>query len=168
MCDILWADPVASEDGTLEDREIDFVKNARRGCSVVYGRRSVNTFLQSNQLVTVIRAHEVQQSGYKFHKWNGTSAFPSVITVFSAPNYCDVYNNKSAVIKIQDGNFNIKQFNYTHHPYMLPKNMDVFTWSLPFVFEKVQDMLEIIVKKCAKIEEEEEGGGMYEDGAYTE
>lgn len=72
-----------------------------------------------------------------------------MITVFSAPNYCDVYNNKSAVIKIQDGNFNIKQFNYTHHPYMLPKNMDVFTWSLPFVFEKVQDMLEIIVKKCA-------------------
>jgi serine/threonine-protein phosphatase 2B catalytic subunit len=67
-----------------------------------------------------------------------------------------VYNNKSAIIKIQDGNFNIKQFNYTHHPYMLPKNMDVFSWSLPFVFEKVQDMLEVIVKKCAMVDEDQE------------
>ena len=79
-----------------------------------------------------------------------------MITVFSAPNYCDVYNNKSAIVKIQDGNFNIKQFNYTHHPYMLPKNMDVFVWSLPFVFEKVQDMLEAIIKKCAAVDDDDE------------
>lgn len=25
--------------------------------------------------------------------------FPAVITIFSAPNYCDFYNNKGAVIK---------------------------------------------------------------------
>lgn len=110
--------------------------------------------MNSNKLVTLVRAHEVQQAGYKFHKWNGYSNFPTVITVFSAPNYCDVYNNKSAIIKIHDGNFNIKQFNYTHHPYMLPKNMDVFTWSLPFVFEKVQDMLQTIISKCSQIKDE--------------
>eukprot|EP00347_Sterkiella_histriomuscorum_P021925 403332293 len=156
LCDLLWADPVQSDNGTHEEKEIDFVKNQRRGCSVLFGKKAVNTFLQTNQLVCVIRAHEVQQTGYKFHKWNGASNFPTVITVFSAPNYCDVYNNKSAIIKISDGNFNIKQFNYTHHPYMLPKNMDVFTWSLPFVFEKVQEMLEIIVKKCALVDEMED------------
>jgi hypothetical protein len=32
------------------------------------------------------------------HKWSG-SDFPLVITIFSAPNYCDIYNNKGAVIK---------------------------------------------------------------------
>lgn len=32
------------------------------------------------------------------HKWSD-SDFPLVITIFSAPNYCDVYNNKGAVIK---------------------------------------------------------------------
>lgn len=35
------------------------------------------------------------------HKWAGVSDFPSVITIFSAPNYCDVYNNKGAVIKFE-------------------------------------------------------------------
>jgi len=33
------------------------------------------------------------------HRWNGVSDFPVVITIFSAPNYCDIYNNKGAVIK---------------------------------------------------------------------
>ena len=35
------------------------------------------------------------------HRWNGTGEFPCVITIFSAPNYCDVYNNKGAVIKFE-------------------------------------------------------------------
>ena len=35
------------------------------------------------------------------HKWSGGTDFPLVITIFSAPNYCDVYNNKGAVIKFE-------------------------------------------------------------------
>jgi serine/threonine-protein phosphatase 2B catalytic subunit len=33
------------------------------------------------------------------YKWAGNDKFPSVLTIFSAPNYCDFYNNKGAVIK---------------------------------------------------------------------
>ena len=35
------------------------------------------------------------------YKWNPNVEFPSVITIFSAPNYCDVYNNKGAIIKFK-------------------------------------------------------------------
>jgi hypothetical protein len=55
----------------------------------------------------VIRAHEVQQYGYAEHWFkqdslrpaddeteNPTQRVPPVITVFSAPNYCDLYQNK--------------------------------------------------------------------------
>jgi serine/threonine-protein phosphatase 2B catalytic subunit len=42
------------------------------------------------------------------HRWNGGSDFPVVITIFSAPNYCDVYNNKGAVIKFEVDHFDNK------------------------------------------------------------
>lgn len=49
----------------------------------------------------MIRAHEAQANGFKMYHWGGAKQFPTVITIFSAPNYCDFYNNKGAVIKFK-------------------------------------------------------------------
>ena len=80
------------------------------------------------------------------HAWNGAGDFPSVITVFSAPNYCDIYGNKGAIIKFVDDSLNIQQYVCAGHPFILPNNMNVFTWSMPFVAEKVVEMLYNMIK----------------------
>jgi diadenosine tetraphosphatase ApaH/serine/threonine PP2A family protein phosphatase len=53
--------------------------------------QAVCEFLDRNNLLSVIRAHEVQDQGYRMYKQNPKTNFPTVITLFSAPNYCDVY-----------------------------------------------------------------------------
>ena len=50
--------------------------------------------LQRNSLLSIIRAHEAQDAGYKMYRKSQTTGFPSLITIFSAPNYLDVYGNK--------------------------------------------------------------------------
>jgi len=102
---------------------------------------AVKQFLKDNKLTSVIRAHEAQVDGYKMQMVNKSSGIPRVITIFSAPNYCDVYKNKAACLKFDNNVLNIKQFIDSPHPYYLPNFMDVFQWSLPFVAEKVTDML---------------------------
>jgi serine/threonine-protein phosphatase 2B catalytic subunit len=77
-----------------------------------------------------------------------TTGFPSVMTLFSAPNYLDVYNNKAAILKYESNVLNIRQFNCTPHPYWLPNFMDAFTWSLPFVGEKSERPLMTFVENC--------------------
>ncbi|KAL9612714.1 MAG: hypothetical protein Q9167_002705 [Letrouitia subvulpina] len=150
MCDILWADPL-EEFGQEKTSEF-YVHNHVRGCSYFFSYPSACNFLEKNNLLSIIRAHEAQDAGYRMYRKTRTTGFPSVMTIFSAPNYLDVYNNKAAVLKYENNVMNIRQFNCTPHPYWLPNFMDVFTWSLPFVGEKITDMLIAILNTCSKEE----------------
>ena len=127
MCDLLWSDPL--EDFGNEKNAEHFSHNSVRGCSYFYSYAASCDFLQQNNLLSIIRAHEAQDAGYvlfrnmyqlnyhilyniEIHKYScrsilsifffsyrmyrksQTTGFPSLITIFSAPNYLDVYNNK--------------------------------------------------------------------------
>lgn len=81
------------------------------------------------------------------HRWGGSTAFPSVITVFSAPNYCGSYKNKGAVILIENDKMNIKQYKDVDQPFMLPNNLDLFSWSFPFLADKIGEMLDNVMKR---------------------
>ncbi|XP_023168485.2 serine/threonine-protein phosphatase 2B catalytic subunit 1 isoform X1 [Drosophila hydei] len=147
MCDLLWSDPL--EDFGNEKTNEFFSHNSVRGCSYFFSYSACCEFLQKNNLLSIVRAHEAQDAGYRMYRKNQVTGFPSLITIFSAPNYLDVYNNKAAVLKYENNVMNIRQFNCSPHPYWLPNFMDVFTWSLPFVGEKVTEMLVNVLNICS-------------------
>ena len=86
------------------------------------------------------------------HRWGAKDSFPYVITIFSAPNYCGSYKNKAAVLILKNNNLQLKQYADTEPPYQLPEGLDLFSWSLPFLAEKVTNMLYNILKTCSPAE----------------
>jgi len=163
MCDLLWADPAVDFGTEAADTETPFfTNNAARGCSYYFTYQATCRFLEKNNLLCLVRAHEVQDAGFRMYDTHYTTGFPTMICVFSAPNYLDVYNNKAAVLQLDGADLKIKQFVHAPHPYWLPNFMDVFTWSLPFVGEKVVEMLQTVI--TADPDDGDDGGGA-DDGA---
>lgn len=87
LCDLMWSDP---KSGNKSWQHND------RGVSYTYNEESINKFLKNNNLELMCRAHQAIHTGYKFFNNN------KLLTIFSAPNYCGVYGNKGAVMKINN------------------------------------------------------------------
>lgn len=96
MVDLVWSDPVENDTGALE---ADFIHNKLRNSGTIFGRNSLNTFLQTNNLKAVIRAHEVVFQGFRLQDWNNANDW-QICTIFSAPNYTNHYKNLAAVISV--------------------------------------------------------------------
>ncbi|CAD1784963.1 similar to Saccharomyces cerevisiae YDR436W PPZ2 Serine/threonine protein phosphatase Z, isoform of Ppz1p [Maudiozyma barnettii] len=86
--DLLWSDPTDSPN-EWEDNE--------RGVSYCYNKVAINKFLNKFGFDLVCRAHMVVEDGYEFFNDR------SLVTVFSAPNYCGEFDNWGAVMSVSDG-----------------------------------------------------------------
>lgn len=139
MCDMLWADPMHDDREMNTLKEQLFVPNTTRGCSYVYSHEAACRFLEANQLVAIIRGHEAQGEGYLLYR-HSQNSFPAIICVFSAPNYCDTYDNRAAVVALNKNIMSLRQYNSRPHPYYLPNYINAFSWSLPFVADKMLDI----------------------------
>jgi len=86
ILDALWSDPT-DNDSVLGVHSSPRGKNTCR-----YGPDRVQEFNHRNGLKLIIRAHECVQHGYEYF------AHGQLLTVFSATNYCNQYNNDGAMI----------------------------------------------------------------------
>lgn len=57
---------------------------------------------------------------------------------------------------LEEGNVSIKQFDDSEHPYHLPDRIDIFTWSMPFLIEKVVQMMKSVYTKWQDEDEADE------------
>ena len=128
LCDLLWADPTFEDGGLMKDK---YASNDSRGCSFYFGYEATINFLRRNELLTIIRAHEVQYEGYRAYHW-GNSVFPVLMTVFSAPNYCGHHQNKGAILKVNQNEIQIMQYCFTEKQELQMDFPDVFqaTWGV--------------------------------------
>lgn len=108
---ILWSDP----------SDLDGAQRSPRGCGQLFGPDVTKKFLCRNALTKIVRAHQVVEDGFKLQHDE------SVVTVFSAPNYCYRCGNLAAIMELGDGRepefvqFSAAPFNNIKAPRIPPK-----------------------------------------------
>lgn len=85
--DLLWSDP--------SDTALDWEDN-ERGVSYCFGKAVIQQFLAQYDFDLICRAHMVVEDGYEF--WNDRT----LVTVFSAPNYCGEFDNFGAIMSVSE------------------------------------------------------------------
>lgn len=86
MCDLLWSDP----------DEVPGWAVSPRGAGYLFGQNEVDRFFEVNDVSLIARAHQLVMEGYK-EMFN-----LSLVTVWSAPNYCYRCGNIALILTIND------------------------------------------------------------------
>ena len=141
ICSLLWSDPINAEeypDMSPQDLRSFFFRHneGRGGVGWLFGARATKSFLARNGFISIVRAHEVQQFGIAEHSFGiSSNDFPLCITLFSAPNYCEMYDNKAAWLILSESEMDYEVIDHVPHPYILPNFMNAIQFSLPYVGE---------------------------------
>lgn len=103
MCDLMWSDP----------EEVDGWGISPRGAGYLFGADVVLKFNEINNISLIARAHQLVMEGYKAmfpakNKKNSSnnssnnSSQNSLVTVWSAPNYCYRCGNVAAILELDE------------------------------------------------------------------
>ncbi|KAG5974563.1 hypothetical protein E4U58_002836 [Claviceps cyperi] len=85
FCDLVWSDPEDVETWAISPR----------GAGWLFGDKVATEFNHVNGLKLIARAHQLVNEGYKYH-----FSESSVVTVWSAPNYCYRCGNVASIMTV--------------------------------------------------------------------
>merc|ERR1711879_65155 len=125
---------------------------------------AVSEFLRQNDLLCVVRGHQVQDEGHQlFEPYRDN--FPSLITLWSAPNYCDTYGNKASILQYDSvrNSADIKTFLSQPRPYVLPDFQNGLEWSLPYACRTDTVFIQALLDVCSEEELNEASGTLSDD-----
>jgi protein phosphatase len=131
--DLLWSDP----------RDIVGRDHSSRGAGTQFGTDVTKAFLVANNLKLIIRSHEVKPQGYELMHDH------SLITVFSASNYCGTNDNFGAFVVFANGNFVSPVF-HRYHADSIPNISTSFSYDI-LKAETLEKLRERIYSKKDKL-----------------
>ena len=88
FADLMWSDP---------DEDVVTWSMSPRGAGWLFGQKIASEFLEVNDLKLIARAHQLVQEGYKY------MFDETLVTVWSAPNYCGRCGNMASVMQVKEG-----------------------------------------------------------------
>lgn len=139
VTDLIWSDP-----SDLVSKQ-NWEYNEVRGCGYLFGPEETSSFLKTNNLSMIIRAHQCVDSGFECKTYDSNS--PVVVTLFSAEDYCGA-KNLGAIMQIQNNSLNIIQFDFglKSRDMLFQDFGSIFEWTLPlidhFLYEAVDGFFE--------------------------
>ena len=110
MSDLLWSDP----------QPLDGVAMSRREVGCLFGPDVTRGFLAQNGLAMVVRSHECVHTGYEIAHGG------ALVTVFSAPNYCDQLRNEAAIARFTAPDMVPEYITFTAAPHPNPPRRHSF------------------------------------------
>ncbi|KAI5952137.1 pzh1 [Candida theae] len=128
--DLLWSDP-ADTINEWEDNE--------RGVSYVFSKVAINKFLSKFGFDLVCRAHMVVEDGYEFFNDR------TLVTVFSAPNYCGEFDNWGAVMSVSEELL---------CSFELTENIDPLTTTVNQLSSEIENNERILSELCSIVDDD--------------
>jgi len=110
MHDFMWSDPAEEDDFLQQSTTTNSEKLpaetewliSPRGGGFLFGEKPTQQFLSTNGLDLLVRSHQLCDKGYRYY------FHQSLLTIWSAPNYCYRCGNNATVCRLQSGGMGAK------------------------------------------------------------